>query len=125
MTEQEYEKALQALGVKNVTTTRQKNNGTTAFKLPTGQVVSEHKSGYIRRYMYREDKPAGSGICYQLNPTYNVPYQCIAQDGKLHRYEGSKRRTQSRIVVHCTMYQETANGNKCASDFELRRFRFP
>jgi protein subunit release factor A len=54
MTEQQYEKALQALGAKNVTTERQKNNGTTAFKLPTGQVVSEHKSGYIRRYMYRE-----------------------------------------------------------------------
>ena len=93
MTEQQYEKALQALGAKNVTTERQKNNGTTAFKLPTGQVVAEHKSGYIRRYMYREDKPVGSGVCYQLNPTYNVPYQCIAQDGKLHRYEGSKRRT--------------------------------
>lgn len=99
MTEQEYEKALQALGVKNVTTTRQKNNGTTAFKLPTGQVVSEHKSGYIRRNMYREGDDMGTkgyyggGKCYQLNPTYNVPYQCIAQDGKLHRYEGSKRRT--------------------------------
>ena len=93
MTEQEYEKALQALGAKNVTTKRQKNNGTTAFKLPTGQVVSEHKSGYIRRYMYREDKPTGLSLCYQLNPTYEVPYQCIGQDGKLHRYEGSKRRT--------------------------------
>jgi hypothetical protein len=93
MTEKQYEKALQALGAKNVTTERQKNNGTTAFKLPTGQVVSEHKSGYIRRYMYREDKPTGSGVCYQLNPTYEVPYQCIGHDGKLHRYEGSKRRT--------------------------------
>ena len=93
MTEHEYEYALKALGCKNVTTERQKNNGTTAFKLPTGQVVSEHKTGYIRRNMYAETKPTGSGKCYQLNPTYNVPYQCIAQDGKLHRYEGSKRRT--------------------------------
>jgi len=99
MTEQEYEKALQALGAVNVTTKRQKNNGTTAFKLPTGQVVSEHKSGYIRRNMYREGPGMsakgyyGGGKCYQLNSTYNVPYQCVAQDGKLHRYEGSKRRT--------------------------------
>ena len=93
MTEKQYEKAMLALGCKDVTTDRQIANGTTAFKLPTGQVVSEHKSGYIRRYMYREDKPTGLSLCYQLNPTYEVPYQCIGQDGKLHRYEGSKRRT--------------------------------
>ena len=93
MTEKQYEEALYALGVKNVTTNRQKNNGTTAFKLPTGQIVSEHTSGYIRRYMYREDKPAGSGICYQLNPTYEVPYQAIGQDGKLYKYPNAKRRT--------------------------------
>ena len=39
MTEHEYEYALKALGCKNVTTERQRNNGTTASKLPTGQVV--------------------------------------------------------------------------------------
>jgi len=99
MTEKQYEEALYALGAKNVTTSRNKKNGTTAFKLPTGQVVSEHKSGYIRRNIYREGPDMGGkgcyggGKCYQLNPTYNVPYQCIAQDGKLYRYEGSKRRT--------------------------------
>jgi hypothetical protein len=92
MTEKQYEKALLALGCENVTTQSQAGNGTTAFKLPTGQVVSEHTTGYIRRNIYREEGRAG-GRCYQLNPTYNVPYQCIAQDGKLHRYEGSKRRT--------------------------------
>ena len=93
MTEKQYEEALLALGAENVTSYTQRKNGTTAFKLPTGQVVSEHKTGYIRRNMYAEDNPTGGGKCYQLNPTYNVPYQCIAQDGKLHRYEGSKRRT--------------------------------
>ena len=99
MTEKQYEEALIALGCKNVTTSRQKNNGTTAFTTPTGHVISEHKSGYIRRNMYREgdDMSAkgyyGGGKCYQLNPTYTVPYQVIGQDGKLHRYEGSVRRT--------------------------------
>ena len=93
MTEKQYETALLALGCENVTTQSQAGNGTTAFQLPTGQVVSEHKTGYIRRNIYREDNPTSGGLCYQLNPTYNVPYQCIAQDGKLHRYEGSKRRT--------------------------------
>ena len=46
MTEKQYEKALQALGAENVTTERQMNNGTTAFKLPTGQIVSEHTTRY-------------------------------------------------------------------------------
>ena len=99
MTEQEYYNALIALGCLDVTSNRQRSNGTTAFATPTGHVISEHKTGYIRRNMYREGPDMGAkgyyggGKCYQLNPTYNVPYQCIAQDGKLHRYEGSKRRT--------------------------------
>ena len=37
MTEKQYETALLALGAKDVTTNRQKNNGTTCFKLPTGR----------------------------------------------------------------------------------------
>jgi len=99
MTEQEYYNALIALGCLDVTSNRQRSNGTTAFATPTGHVISEHKSGYIRRNMYREGPGMsakgyyGGGKCYQLNSTYNVPYQCIAQDCKLHRYEGSKRRT--------------------------------
>ena len=92
MTEKQYEIALLALGCENVTTQSQSGNGTTAFKLPTGQIVSEHITGYIRRNVYREPGMSG-GRCYQLNPTYNVPYQVIGRDGKLHRYEGSKRRT--------------------------------
>jgi len=91
MTENQYINALYALGCKNVTSYTQKKNGTTAFKLPTGHVVSEHKTGYIRRNIYREDGRVG-GKCYQLNPTYNVPHQVIGHDGKLHRYEGAKRR---------------------------------
>ena len=92
MTEKQYETALLALGCENVTTQSQAGNGTTAFKLPTGQVVSEHVTGYIRRNIYRELGRAG-GRCYQLNPTYNVPHEVIGHDGKLHRYEGAKRRT--------------------------------
>ena len=92
MTEKQYEEALLALGAKNVTSYTQRKNGTTAFKLPTGQVVSEHTTGYIRRNVYREPGRCG-GRCYQLNSTYEVPYQVVGQDGKLHRYEGSKRRT--------------------------------
>ena len=89
MTEQQYEKAMLALGCKDVTTDRQIANGTTAFKLPTGQVVSEHKSGYIRRYMYREDKPTGLSLCYQLNPTYDIPHKAIGQNGQ--KYESTSK----------------------------------
>ena len=89
MTEQQYEKAMLALGCKDVTSATQKKNGTTAFKLPTGQVVSEHKSGYIRRYMYREDKPTGRSFCYQLNPTYDVPHKAISRNGQ--KYETTNK----------------------------------
>ena len=89
MTEKQYEKAMLALGCKDVTTDRQIANGTTAYKLPTGQVVSEHKSGYIRRYMCREDKPTGMSFCYQLNPTYDVPYKAIGVNG--NKYEGTNK----------------------------------
>jgi len=98
MTEKQYEEALYALGAENVTSYTQRKNGTTAFKLPTGHVVSEHKTGYIRRNLYAEKnndggRYGGGGKCYQLNPTYNIPHQSIGQDGKLYKYEGSKART--------------------------------
>ena len=95
MTEQEYYNALIALGCLDVTSNRQRSNGTTAFATPTGHVISEHKSGYIRRNMYREgdDMSAkgyyGGGKCYQLNPTYDVPYKSILQNGKL--FETSRK----------------------------------
>ena len=89
MTEHEYEYALKALGCKNVTTERQRNNGTTAFKLPTGQVVSEHKTGYIRGNLYKEDKPTGVGMCYQLNPTYDIPHKAIGRNGQ--KYESTSK----------------------------------
>ena len=88
MTEKQYETALLALGCKNVTTQSQAGNGTTAFKLPTGQVVSEHVTGYIRRNIYREPGKCG-GRCYQLNPTYEVPYKSVLHNGKI--YESSRK----------------------------------
>jgi len=82
MTEKQYEEALLALGAKDVTTLSQQGNGTTAFELPTGQVVSEHRTGYIRRNIYREPGKR-IGRCYQLNPTYKVPFKSICWNGEL------------------------------------------
>ena len=90
MTESQYEEALLALGAKDVTTLSQQGNGTTAFELPTGQVVSEHQTGYIRRNIYREPGKGG-GRCYQLNPTYKVPFKSISWSGDLLELERQER----------------------------------
>jgi hypothetical protein len=92
MTEKQYETALLAIGCKDVTSKTQKKNGTTAFRMPDGRnMITEHRTGYIRRIMLSNTGRVSH--CYQLNPTYNVPHQVIGHDGRLHRYEGSKRRT--------------------------------
>ncbi len=96
MTEKQYEEALYALGVKNVTTNRQKNNGTTMFELPlndnfnTPLTVSEHKSGYIRRQMLsKTDRKYHT--CYQLNPTYEVPRKVIWSNGQFYETTTKER----------------------------------
>ena len=97
MTESQYEDALLALGCKNVTSNTQQANGTTAFKLPTGHVISEHRTGYIRRNIYAEgDEMSGKGYyggskCYQLNPTYNVPFKNINWSGELYETSSKAR----------------------------------
>ena len=94
MTEKQYEFTLYALGATNVTTKRQGENGTTAYKLPTGQVVAEYVSGYIRRNLFQEDKPYGN--CYQLNPTFDRPYKSIHEDGLFETTRKERIRIYSR-----------------------------
>ena len=88
MTEKQYETALLALGAENVTTSRQKANGTTAFKLPTGDTVSEHNTGYIRKYLIHNGKKL---TCYQLNPVYKTPFKVVNQYGNLCEWTHNKR----------------------------------
>ena len=111
MTEKEYEKTLYALGATNVTTKRQGDNGTTAYKLPTGQTVTEHKSGYIRRYLYREIQqhnahPYRADTCYQLNPTYDIPYKSIHDNGLFEttRKERMKIWSRSQRLKRLVLY---------------------
>ena len=94
MTEKDYEFALYTLGATNVTTKRQSNNGTTAYKLQTGQVIAEYQSGYIRRNLFQEDLPHGK--CYQLNPTYNVPHKWIHHNGLVETTRKERVRIWSR-----------------------------
>ena len=90
MTENQYVDALLALGCKDATSVAQKENGTTAFRLPDGvNMITEHRTGYIRRSVLSETKRIKS--CYQLNPTYKVPFKSISWNGKLLELERQER----------------------------------
>ena len=84
---------LNALGVKDVTTNRQKNNGTTMFELPTGDTVAEFNSGYIRKYLMATNPVSNNKYhtCYQLNPTYNTNWKAVNSSGKLVQSEMKAR----------------------------------
>ena len=95
MTENQILDTFKALGVKNVTTSRQKNNGTTMFDLPTGDTVAEFKSGYIRKYLMSELPEFKYHTCYQLNPVYQAPYKVVNQYGDLCEWTHNKR-----VLIH-------------------------
>ena len=114
MTEQQSLATLKALGAKDVTTNRQKANGTTAFKLPTGDTISEHNTGYIRKYLTHKGKKL---TCYQLNPVYKAPYKVVTTNGKLYEWEHNKRmmiynRTErlKRLVLYTIKQINKSNG---------------
>jgi hypothetical protein len=79
---------LKALGVKDTSSPSQTKRGTTCFTLPTGDCVSEHKTGYIRKNLL--NKNGGIYTCYQLNPQYKTPYKMIWSNGEF--YEGTNNR---------------------------------
>lgn len=77
------------LGINEVTTPRQRANGTREFVLPfyAGRqlvTIASYKSGYIRT-----DRNCHTR--YQINPTYEVPYKFIGSDGALYHYKNKKR----------------------------------
>ena len=91
MTEKQILDTLTALGVENVTTDRQKKNGTTMFELPTGDTVAEFKSGYVRKYLTSKHSKYKYLTCYQLNPVYQSPYKVVSSEGKLYEWSHNKR----------------------------------
>ena len=80
---------LKALGAKDTSSTSQIKRGTTCFTLPTGDCISEHKSGYIRRNYL--NKNGSIYTCYQLNPQYKAAYKVIASTGKKYEWTHNKR----------------------------------
>ena len=88
MTENQILNTFKALGVKDVTTNRQKMNGTTCFELPTGDTIAEFKSGYIRKYLTYKGRKL---TCYQLNPQYKSLYKVVSDDGTQWEWEHNNR----------------------------------
>jgi len=77
------------LGINEITTPRQRANGTREFVLPfyAGRqlvTIASYKSGYVRI-----DRNCHSR--YQINPTYQVPYKVVGYDGELRSYINKKR----------------------------------
>ena len=67
------------LGIKDVTTNRQRKNGTTVYELPISQVwqtlnpkplrFATYKTGYVRNIS------EGNSSCYQINKTKPITYE--------------------------------------------------
>ena len=89
MTESQILSNLYALGAKDTTSDVQKKNGTTCFTLPTGDCISEHKTGYIRKNLLNSN--GGIYTCYQLNPTYKSVHKYMLEDGTVKQFDRNNR----------------------------------
>ena len=77
------------LGVEEITTPKQQDNGTREFALPykiRGKRVTlaSYQSGYVRI-----DRNCHSR--YQINPTYEVPYKFVSAYGELKSWTNKRR----------------------------------
>ena len=76
---------LKALGAEETTSRTQKKNGTSEWKLSTGEVVTEHSNGYVRRVTFYKGKKEG---CYQLNPVKTEPNSWVSKEtGETYHYD--------------------------------------
>ena len=106
---------LKALGAKDTSSPSQVKRGTTCFTLPTGDCVSEHKTGYIRVNMLNKNDSIYT--CYQLNPQYKAPYKVIARNGDKYEWHHNKRmlimnraERLKRLVLYAIKDINEANG---------------
>ena len=106
---------LKALGVKDTSSPSQIKRGTTCFTLPTGDCVSEHKTGYIRRNLL--NKNGGIYTCYQLNPVYQVPFKSVNWNGELYESTSharmliwSRAERLKRLVLYTIKQINKSNG---------------
>ena len=77
------------LGIKEVTTSRQKANGTRAFETPfkvrrKPVRFYSYKSGYVRI-------DRNTHTLYQINKTYDVDYKVVMYNGEFYQCKSRKR----------------------------------
>ena len=80
---------LKALGAKDTSSPSQIKRGTTCFTLPTGDCISEHKTGYIRKNLL--NKNGSIYTCYQLNPQYKTIEKSINWNGEERTFDRNNR----------------------------------
>lgn len=69
-----YEEVLETMGAKNISSKTQKKNGTSMWKLKTGETIAEYSSGYVRKIIYGTFQGKKyQETCWQLNPTRTYP----------------------------------------------------
>ena len=77
------------LGIKEVTTSRQKANGTRAFKTPF-----KVRRKPVRFYSYKRGYVRIDRNChsmYQINKTYDVDYKVVTHNGEFYQCKSRKR----------------------------------
>jgi hypothetical protein len=77
------------LGIKEVTTSRQKANGTRAFKTPF-----KVRRKPVRFYSYKRGYVRIDRNChsmYQINKTYDVDYKVVMYNGEFYQCKSRKR----------------------------------
>ena len=85
MKENEAVLVFKALGAKETTSKTQKKNGTSEWSLSTGEVVTEHSNGYVRRVTFYKGKKEG---CYQLNAVRTEPQTWTSKiNGTVHNFD--------------------------------------
>jgi len=91
---------MKSLGINEITTSRQKANGTRSFEIPVsirGKRIKfmSYKSGYVRI-----DRNCHS--TYQINKTYNVDYKVVMWNGEFYQCKNKRRikiyNEESRLI---------------------------
>ena len=80
---------MKSLGINEITTSRQKVNGTRAFEAPF-----KVRKKPVRFYSYKRGYVRIDRNChsiYQINKTYTVDYKVVGWDGKLRESKSVKR----------------------------------
>ena len=101
MQEKELLKVFDLLQIKEITTDRQKKNGTRVFKLPMKAywryagysepvILATYKSGYVRRLLTNSGVYGGAG-CYQLNKVTKGDRYYKLPNGDYRKFNMHKR----------------------------------